>query len=40
MHGFSVLCTEGPLRGLAAEDWDAALTAMLATIDAAYGAST
>jgi AcrR family transcriptional regulator len=40
VHGFSVLCTEGPLRGLAETDRDAALTAMLATIDTAYGAST
>jgi AcrR family transcriptional regulator len=39
VHGFSVLCTEGPLRGLATEDRDAALAAMLATIDAAYGVS-
>lgn len=37
VHGFSVLCTEGPLRGLEPADRDAALAATLATIDAAYG---
>lgn len=37
VHGFSVLCTEGPLRGLADADRDVALTAMLETIDTAYG---
>ncbi|MFB9315316.1 TetR/AcrR family transcriptional regulator [Nocardioides plantarum] len=40
VHGFSVLCIEGPLRGLAQSDRDAALAAMLDTIDAAYGVST
>ena len=39
VHGFSVLCTERPLRGLGSDDRDAALAAMLATIDTAYGVS-
>ncbi len=38
VHGFSVLCTEGPLRGLAPADRDAALAAMLDSIDRSFGA--
>jgi len=40
VHGFTVLHTEGPLRGLAAVDRDAALDHVLATIDRGYGATT
>ncbi len=39
VHGFAVLHTEGPLRGLAAADRDAALDHVLATIDRGYGAT-
>lgn len=38
VHGFSVLCTEGPLRTMPPHDRDHALAAMLSTIDLAYGA--
>ncbi len=37
VHGFSVLVVEGPLRGLQPADRDAALDAMLTSIDLAYG---
>ncbi|WP_148616073.1 TetR/AcrR family transcriptional regulator [Nocardioides rubriscoriae] len=37
VHGFAVLNVEGPLRGLAAADREAALQALLAHIDGALG---
>ncbi|MGA8255196.1 MAG: TetR/AcrR family transcriptional regulator [Nocardioides sp.] len=40
VHGFAVLHTEGPLRGLAAADREAALTHVLTTVDRGYGATT
>lgn len=40
VHGFAVLHTEGPLRGLTASDRDAALDHVLTTIDRGYGATT
>ncbi|MEO9322416.1 TetR/AcrR family transcriptional regulator [Nocardioides sp. C4-1] len=39
VHGFSVLCTEGPLRSMPDDERQAALTAMLSSIDLAYGVS-
>lgn len=38
VHGFAVLNAEGPLRGLSPDDREAALQAMLGSIDLAYGA--
>ena len=40
VHGFTVLHTEGPLRGLDPVDRNAALDHVLATIDRGYGATT
>ena len=40
VHGFSVLCTEGPLRALPSAEREQALMAMLGTIDRSYGATT
>lgn len=39
VHGFSVLCTEGPLRGLQPPDREAALMVLLDTLDRAHGGS-
>lgn len=37
VHGFATLCIEGPLRGIAEPDREAALTTMLTTLDRAHG---
>lgn len=37
VHGFAVLVTEGPLRGLGAAERDATLATMLDTLDRAHG---
>lgn len=40
VHGFSVLHTEGPLRGLTPAEREAALDHVLSAIDRGYGATT
>lgn len=37
VHGFAVLCTEGPLRAVPDADRDAALVVLLETLDRSYG---
>jgi AcrR family transcriptional regulator len=40
VHGFSILCIDGPLRGATAAERSAALDRVLVSIDRSYGAST
>jgi hypothetical protein len=40
VHGFSVLCIEGPLRQSTAAERSAALDRVLVAIDRSYGATT
>ncbi len=40
VHGFAVLATEGPLRGLTAPERDGLLGHIVLAIDRSYGATT